>query len=326
MAAAAVAPSDAARALGGPDEARAFRCFCVPPGYVALLDLLVQPLGERTIYPRVYLSASHEMFGITLILTWVLTLIWFPKQIFKHPAKPIIGSFNPCFGWDYPPASYVALAFCSINVYLTWRYAWLELTRTHLSTPSGDLTFPQQFAKYTAISLAFASNCWLLLWVVGPEDGNWKGHTGLFVFYAAASYLACLGNYVEMRYGPRKAVIETKHTVFIAVYGFAALFLPTVYFIDLIWSCAGARAPSDARAAREGRRGAGTSAGRSPCCRPGSRRPRTSSGCSASCRSRSTRRRTRRSARSSRSPPTRRSRSPSPAGAASTEPPPGRAR
>lgn len=235
---AAVAPSDGAdadeRARGGPSETRAFSCLCVPPGYIALVDLLVQPLGVRTVYPRVYLSASHEVFGITLITTWILTLIFFPKQVFKHPAKPIIGSFNPCFGWDYPPASYLALAGCSVNVYMTWRYAWLEVTRTHLSNP-GALTWPQWFAKWSAIALAFASNCWLLLWVVGPEDGNWKGHTALFVFYAAASYLACLGNYVEMRYGTRAHVIETKHTAFILAYGLAALFLPTVYFIDLIW-------------------------------------------------------------------------------------------
>ena len=75
------ASGSAVRARGGANEARAFRCFCVPPGYVALLDLLVQPLGVRTVYPRVYLSASHEMFGITLIVTWVLTLIWFPKRL-----------------------------------------------------------------------------------------------------------------------------------------------------------------------------------------------------------------------------------------------------
>lgn len=55
------------------------------------------------------------------------------------------------------------------------------------------------------------------------------------MFYAACSYLACLSNYLEMRLGPRSHVVEAKHTVFIIVYGVAATFLPTVYFIDLLF-------------------------------------------------------------------------------------------
>ena len=35
----------------------------------------------------------------------------------------------------------------------------------------------------------------------GPGDGNWKLHTGIFVFYLSASYLACLGNYLESKNG-----------------------------------------------------------------------------------------------------------------------------
>ena len=77
-----------------------------------LIELLNQPLNERIFDPRMYLGASHEVFGITLVITWAITLAFHPEQVFDHPARPIIGSFNPCFGWDYPPASYVALVCC----------------------------------------------------------------------------------------------------------------------------------------------------------------------------------------------------------------------
>ena len=221
---------------------------CCPPGcsaiiskYFAILSLLNQPIDERIFYPRVYLAASHEVFGITLIITWILTLSAYPEQVYDHPARVqgIIESFNPCFGWDYPPASYLAIVLCSTNVYLTWRFAWLEIVRTHLATP-GRLSRVQLFAKYSAMLLALASNCWLLLWVVGPEDDDWVGHTALFVLYAAGSYLACLGNYLEVRGGRRRHVVLRRHTAFIVVYGVATVFLPAVYFIDLIWHEPGA--------------------------------------------------------------------------------------
>lgn len=89
-----------------------------------IIRLLNAPLDDLVVYPRRYLAASHEVFLYTLIVTWVITLIFHPEQIFDHPAQPIIGSFNPCFGWDYPPASYISVVLCGVNVYLTWRYTY----------------------------------------------------------------------------------------------------------------------------------------------------------------------------------------------------------
>ena len=63
-----------------------------------------------------------------------------------HPARKIIGSLNPCFGWDYPPASILALLLCSCNV-LLWRYAWLEIVRTHMSAGGLPLSAAQRFAS-----------------------------------------------------------------------------------------------------------------------------------------------------------------------------------
>jgi hypothetical protein len=207
-------------------------CACVPEGWLSIIDLLKQPISDRTFYPRKYLSASHEVFGITLALTWAITAIGWRHQFIEHPARPIIGSFNPCFGWDYYPGSHIALVFCSVNVYLTWRYAWLEITRTSLKRGGRALAWQEWFATVSAILLAVASNVWLLLWSIGPNDGNWTGHTAIFVFYALSSYAAVLGNYLEVR-ATNRAEIRVRHTVFVALYAFAAVFLTTLYFTDI---------------------------------------------------------------------------------------------
>merc|ERR1712224_498727 len=101
----------------------------------------------------------------------------FPEQILEHPARPIIGSFNPCFGWDYPPASYIALTCCSTNVYWTWRYANLEMARTLLQA-NEKLTWSQWLANKTAQYLSVASCIWLLLWVLGPTDDHPRDNDG----------------------------------------------------------------------------------------------------------------------------------------------------
>ena len=224
------------------------RCCCGE--YFAFVQLLNQRLDERTIDTTLYLSASHEVFGITLIVTWLLTLAFYPEQIINHPARAIIGSFNPCFGWDYAPASHVALVLCSINVFLTWRYSWLERTRPVLISPARFVWY-ESFAYWSCLPLMFASNAWLLLWSLGPattgrleaptalepatedEVSGWLLHTGLFVFYAFGSWLAVFGNYVESRFG-RPSTVQRKHTAFVLVYGGANLFLVSVYLTNLL--------------------------------------------------------------------------------------------
>ena len=54
---------------------------------------------------------------------------------------------------------------------------------------------------------------------------------------AVGSYLACLGNYLESAFAPRgerSSPVQTKHTVFIWVYGFSASFLAVVYISNII--------------------------------------------------------------------------------------------
>lgn len=223
--------------------------FCPCPKFLsdnfAIFKLLSQPQDEIMIQPNYYLSASNEVFGITLLTTWVLTLLFYPHQIHEHPARPIIGSYNPCFGWDYAPASYIALTGCSTNVYLTWRYSFLEMTRTNLIAAGRSLTCIERFATFTSSCLALASNFWLLLWLIGPndddpydEDGpnmkNWFLHTGIFVSYGSAAYLAALGNYLEVKFGKTVDTVKWQSTAYIIVYGVCLGYLVLVYFYDLI--------------------------------------------------------------------------------------------
>jgi len=94
---------------------------------------------------------------------------------------------------------------------------------------------------------AFASQIWLLLWLIGPEAASntsfvidskpltpaWTGHSVLFALFAASCYLASLGCWFEGIFGARSDVDwlrrNVMQTVFILVYGIASLCLVVVY-------------------------------------------------------------------------------------------------
>lgn len=217
-----------------------------------LYKLLCQNLADQDIVkPKEYLNAASQNFALTLIITWIITLLVNPEAVKDHPMKQVIGADNPCFGWDYPPASYVAMFMNSANVYFTWRWAYLENARTKLQSSVGGPSCVQRFAYFTTWALAIASNLWLLLWIVGPaqshyteaksevhwdpETGSspkltfWLAHVALFVIYALCSYMAVLANYLEVKFSPRSTVLETKHGAFIIVYGASLVFLLVTY-------------------------------------------------------------------------------------------------
>jgi hypothetical protein len=217
--------------------------------FVPLVRLLTSNLADQGIVkPKDYLMAAVQNFGVTLWVTWLITLYYDPNQVLNHPVKPMIGSMNPCFGWDYPPASYVAVFMTSINVYFTWRWAFLENARTKLQTGSSGGGCVQGFVTFTCWFMAFASNLWLLLWLIGPanthytEDPNdltwethekgmlaWMTHIGLFGIYTLACFMAVLGNYLEVRFSPRSTVLKPKHTAFVIIYGCSVFYLIFVY-------------------------------------------------------------------------------------------------
>ena len=106
----------------------------------AIAFLLTQPRDDQTIYTTKYLGAAHEIFVWSLLICWTVSLIFTPEMVFNHPAREATWHFNPCFGWDFPPASYIAVILNSTNVYWTWRYAWLETTRSAmLPETDGDM-------------------------------------------------------------------------------------------------------------------------------------------------------------------------------------------
>ena len=93
--------------------------FALPGGrYSAIIALLNNNVDTRNVYPRDYLLASNELTVLTLIITWIVSLTFNPDMVINHPARYILGGFNPCFGWDYAPANYIAVFMESFQVYL----------------------------------------------------------------------------------------------------------------------------------------------------------------------------------------------------------------
>ena len=104
--------------------------FALPGGrYSAIISLLNSNVDTRDVYPRDYLLASNELFVLTLIITWIVSLTVIPEKVINHPLRWMIGGLNPCFGWDFAPANYIAVFMETFQVYLLWRYAWLKAVR-----------------------------------------------------------------------------------------------------------------------------------------------------------------------------------------------------
>merc|ERR1712107_118426 len=96
----------------------------------------------------------------------------------------------------------------------------------------------------TSLYLGFSSMTWMLLWTIGPNedqpkdiDGpvwhNWAGPACIYLNYVFASYMATLGNFVEVLHGPTCGYVELKQKVFVVVYGLISAFLCFVYLYDL---------------------------------------------------------------------------------------------
>ena len=233
-----------------------------PP--LALWALLRTPADSAVILPKRYFAASNELVVLTLLVCWCITLAYDYKLVWDHPARRYVGHFNPCFGWDYPPASYIAVFACAADVYLAWTYATLEGMRTRLRDDDGMLSWAERFSLVTTYLHGLASMLWLLLWVggvalacttsvsfavrahvrarapswqvVGPPDNRWVWHLAIFSCAVFFRYLCTLGNYVEQRFGKAYQMgrVHKRHTYFIVFYGAVTVLLPIMYFTDVI--------------------------------------------------------------------------------------------
>merc|ERR1712203_1349461 len=98
---------------------------------------------------------------LTLIICWSITLLYNPEAALQHPARQYVGHFNPCFGWDFAPASYIAVFSCAADVHLAWTYATLEAQRTRLRNVDGKTTWAERFSLCTAFLHGFAAMIWM---------------------------------------------------------------------------------------------------------------------------------------------------------------------
>jgi len=202
----------------------------------ALAQLFLANSAQDIVMPMRYFKASNELVFLTLVVCWVVTLCYDWRQAFHHPARGMIGHLNPCFGWDYAPASYIAVFACAADVYLAWTYATLEQMRTHLRNYDGRISWAERFSLTTTYLHGLASMLWMLLWVVGPPDERWGAHLGFFSAAIVFRYLCTLGNFVECYWsegGATRSMVERKHKVFIVVYGSVTMILPIIYFVNV---------------------------------------------------------------------------------------------
>ena len=73
--------------------------------YQLLID---QYSGSHRVYPCRYRHAALQTVVIALVVTWTVTLSWYPDEAWKHPKYITIGAFNFCFGWYAAPLAHRA--------------------------------------------------------------------------------------------------------------------------------------------------------------------------------------------------------------------------
>jgi len=226
-----------------------------------LLSLLFgQSTGTQRVLARTYLGAALETHFLSLVVTWIFTLIWYPYEAWKHPKVITLGAFNFCFSWDFPPGNYIGLFMSSFMVYFLWRYAILVNMRAKLHhEPSLSCCCCKTihgFAAFWTYFQAMSASFYLLIWLLGPisaYDGpihmpklgvlpgpdykvpmifeSWTLHTVAFLSFAIASWLSYVGVYLESKYGAINSV-KPKHTYYIIAYSISMIGFVFVYLIQ----------------------------------------------------------------------------------------------
>jgi hypothetical protein len=158
--------------------------------HFALYKLATQPVASSVVRPKDYFAASNELTCMSLAICWTVTLAYDYKLVWNHPARNYVGHLNPCFGWDFPPASYIGIMLAGVDVFFAMRYANLEAMRTRLLDIDNKLSWSELFALVTSYLHALAAVLWLLLWQVGPPNGDWISHLAIFSTCSEYSHAA----------------------------------------------------------------------------------------------------------------------------------------
>jgi len=211
--------------------------------------LIAQYSGSHRVHPRRYLHAALETLVMALIVTWAVTLIWYPDEAWKHPKYITLGAFNFCFGWDFPPGNYIGLFMASLTVYFLWRYAILVNMRRKMHRAPKWVDVGAAIWTYAH---AVSASCFLLIWLVGPisaydgpihipklgllpgpeeessQDSSWSSHTIAFMCLIFASYFSYVFAYLESRLGTHNTV-KPMHTYYIIALSISVVFFLYVY-------------------------------------------------------------------------------------------------
>lgn len=180
------------------------------------------------VYPQLYLKAAGESIVLALVLSWILTAIYHPDTIAANKLKNVVGYNNPCVGWDFPPAVYVALPLTVMCSYFSWRYANLDGILTGIVwSGNGRPRWTAVLCVVTDYAYGISTTLLPLLFILGPTDENWPVHTAIFVQWIFFRYFVVLSNILEASWDGIPVAPYIK--VFAWVYGIISCSLPLIY-------------------------------------------------------------------------------------------------
>ena len=197
------------------------------PEYKSGLVYLWKNLTGDIMDPNIYLKAAGETLAFAFAIGWIFSPLIFLSDVIKsNPAKDRLGYNNLCIGWDMPPASYFAMPFVAVTVYLTLRFAIVSIIKYDLMLENGLLSERKHELSVLASKLFGIAYCGLpVILVCTPKQHVWW-HTGLFLGIICTRLAAVL-----VAFWTTKGSLDSiANKIFLGIYTFASIVLPIMAF------------------------------------------------------------------------------------------------
>jgi len=184
---------------------------------------------DEVVVPERYLEAAGEVFILTAIVGWIVTVIFSPETISRNLLRDIVGYNNVCVGLDEPPARFVVVPLFTVTVYCGIRYVVLDTLRANLQLMENDVN--ERAALFTKIANALYAVV-LLLWpgllVITPGNSARQAtfHTFIFFFMILAQYLVILANFIEAK------SVHVSSKVWLGIFSVVSLLMPIFGLVD----------------------------------------------------------------------------------------------
>lgn len=196
------------------------------PEYKSGVVYLWKNLTGDVMDPNVYLKAAGETLALALAIGWIVSLIFVPDYIKSNPLKDRLGYNNVCVGWDLPPASYFAMPFVAVTVYLVLRFVFVSIIKYDLMLENGLLSERKHKLSVLVSKLLGVAYCGIPVVLVCTSIQHVWWHTNLFVAVVYTRLAAVLASF----WTTKGSLDSRANKIFVGIFTVISLVSPIMVF------------------------------------------------------------------------------------------------